>query len=353
MLSNESKQRYKAFWNNSAYTRACLHILVVKKDAEPFSEPKNLEQKWTDIDYRSRLAVHEAESCDYYADGFPNIFTNCGPGSLAGCIGSPFTLAPETIWFENEQIITDWDDTEHIKFNNSSEMYRLTDGLTDSLLSRGRDKFFTSVPDIGGIYDIIAALRGTQELLMDLYEYSEEIKEFVLKLQPMWTDYFNECSKKLMAAQGGAVTTWMPIYSEEPWYPIQCDFSAMISPDMFAEFVLPNLIYQTENMAHSVYHWDGPGELHHLDHLLSIERLNAIQWVPGDSNGSCLDEKWFEYFMRIQKAGKGLVLAGSDIDELERFLNKFSTKGVFINCWAEDERHAQEIIALVDSFGVK
>ena len=35
----------------------------------------------------------------------------------------------------------------------------------------------------------------------------------------------------------------MPIYSEKPYYPLQCDFSAMISPDMFEEFVLPELRY--------------------------------------------------------------------------------------------------------------
>ena len=38
----------------------------------------------------------------------------------------------------------------------------------------------------------------------------------------------------------------MGLWAPMRWYPLQCDFSAMISPDMFAEFVLPDLAEQCD-----------------------------------------------------------------------------------------------------------
>ena len=80
---------------------------------------------------------------------------------------------------------------------------------------------------------------------------------------------------------GQPYKNWMNIPSSKPWYPIQCDFCYMISPEQFEEFVLPHLVEQVEHMERSVYHLDGVGELTHLDTILDIEGLTAIQWIPG------------------------------------------------------------------------
>jgi len=65
----------------------------------------------------------------------------------------------------------------------------------------------------------------------------------------------------------------------------QCDFSAMISPAMFGEFMVPVLREMTERVSYCMYHWDGPGALGHHDHLLSLPRLTMLQWTPGaDAN---------------------------------------------------------------------
>ena len=83
---------------------------------------------------------------------------------------------------------------------------------------------------------------------------------------------------------------------------LQCDFSYMISPEMFERFVMPDLVSCCEHLDHGFYHLDGKGEIPHLDHLLSIDRLRGIQWIPGD--GQAPPHEWLSLLKRIRDGGK-------------------------------------------------
>ncbi|MCL2508743.1 MAG: hypothetical protein FWF05_06165 [Oscillospiraceae bacterium] len=348
-LSDTAKKRYTAFWDNDAFGRFCLHLSMrLNKTEAPPAAPEDVAGRWEDIDYRTRHYDWQAASSRFFAEGFPRSFVNFGPGCLAAMIGGSYKWAEDTVWFENGKVITDWDSPPPPALDEASAMYRLTKALTQSLLDSGQS--CVSVSDMGGTYDIVAALRGTQDLLMDLYEYPEQVKAYVKKLQPVWRDYFLRYAGRLIAAQGG-MTSWMPIWSDKTYYPLQCDFSAMISPDMFEEFVLPDLAYQSGYMKRSVYHLDGPGELPHLRHLLSLPRLNAIQWTSGAGNPDVDDACWHDLYREIQAAGKGLVLLGVRPENLESLLDSFSPKGLFVSCGVSDEAQAKELIRAADCRG--
>lgn len=347
MISEAIKKHYTAFWENEAIERCCLYISALKEDTATYPQAETLEQTWEDIDLRANQALWHAENMDYFAEGFPSAFVNFGPGCLTAMIGGSYRLDPYTVWFENEKRIADWGNPPAPVLRGDSDMFTLVDALTEKLLRVGGGKFFTSITDIGGTYDILAALRGTQDLLTDLYEYPVEVLAYVKALQPVWADYFKQYANLLIKRQG-AMTSWMPIWSDKPYYPLQCDLSAMISPDMFQEFILPDLQYQTEHMERSIYHLDGPQEIPHLKHLLSLPRLNAIQWVPGTGNADPENECWFELYEEIQAAGKGIVLLDVNIDRLEKLLKHVSPKGLYIHCRAYDADSAQEIIRMAE-----
>ncbi|MCQ2399746.1 MAG: hypothetical protein MJ072_04500 [Clostridia bacterium] len=340
-LTEESKKRYGAFWNRTTTDRACLY-LTAWDGSERFKEPSSPEQKWEDLDYREKRDLYGVEHTHYYADAFPSVFTNFGPGSLAAFIGGNYKPALNTVWFENSPLfVEEWEGRRKPAFDRKSKMYLLAEEYSARLLSHG-DKFVTSIVDIGGTYDVIAALRGTENLLYDIIDNPEEIKKLHDEVAPLWKQYFLEQSSRLMEKQG-CMSSWMPIWSDKTYYPLQCDYSALISPATFKEFVLPDLIYQTEYMERSVYHLDGVGEIPHLDHILSIPKLNAIQWVPGAGKPRESDPCWYELLNRIQAAGKGLVLLGVPTGDLEELFKHVSQKGLFVTANVRDEKEAKEI----------
>ena len=78
----------------------------------------------------------------------------------------------------------------YIYVDKTALMYQLVDRFTEEFLRSGHDKVITSITDIGGTYDILAALRGTQNLLMDLYDSPMEVKKAVHSMQVLWKEYY-------------------------------------------------------------------------------------------------------------------------------------------------------------------
>ncbi len=342
LITEEQKRRYTAFWNREPLDRACMFLNSWDGSPE-FRAPKDPGQQWGDLSFREEQAVYSALHTNCHAEAIPCVWTNFGPGSLAACIGGTYRFAPATVWFENEPFFAaDWDARPPVRLDRDSEMFRMIEDLTSRYLSHG-DLFFTSISDIGGTYDIVASLRGTQNLLYDMYDDPDEVKKLRNEIAPIWKEYFLEYSSRLIREQGG-MTSWMPIWSDTSYYPLQCDYCAMISPDMFEEFVLPDLREQTEYMDRSIYHLDGPGEIPHLDMILSLPRLSAIQWVSGAGNAPLGDPCWFDLYHRIQNAGKGLILLGADPDEIETILKNVSQTGLFLSSTVRDEQEAREIV---------
>jgi hypothetical protein len=92
---------------------------------------------------------------------------------------------------------------------------------------------------------------------------------------------------------------------------------------------LPGLIEECKFYDRSIYHLDGPGALKHLDSILSIPKLNAVQWVPGAGNGGF--ERWIPVYQKIQAAGKGIQLATVSLKNLELVFETLRPEGVWFS----------------------
>lgn len=347
-------KRYDAFWQRSAVDRFLAYIAVGKHPSRPLrpegmSDEEYIKLKWDNLDVRAETSIKHCTTNNYYLDAFPREFINFGPGSLAASIGGSYRFALNTVWFDGDPIIGDWENPPVLSFDPESELWKKTVTYTNAITAGG--VAHASVADLGGVLDTVASLRGTQRLLYDLYDYPDEVKKMAREVTALWKQAYAQ-SVALTAPFQEGTSSWMPIWCRGRYFPLQCDFSAMLSPDMFEEFVLPELIDLTEYLDHSIYHLDGPGEIPHLDHLLSIPRLDAIQWTPGAGIGGPADERWFEMFQRIQAAGKGLVLLGVRPDQVEPLLKALSPNGVFMAIGCGDDATAKEISHMIESYGL-
>ncbi len=144
---------------------------------------------------------------------------------------------------------------------------------------------------------------------MDLYDAPEKVKQLTKQIQDLWFQYYEEFSALLRSVNPG-YSDWSTLLSTTPSYTIQCDFSYMISPQMFDEFVRDDLQDSCSRLDRSLYHLDGIGQLPHLDSLLQINNLNAVQWIPGDGQPNI--EDWPQVYRKILNAKKSAqVVAGT------------------------------------------
>jgi hypothetical protein len=152
---------------------------------------------------------------------------------------------------------------------------------------------------------------------------------------------YDHFADKLQGARQ-ALTTWAGVVSSKRWYVPSNDFSCMISNEMFEEFFLPGIEEECRHLDASIYHLDGPGALQHMDSLLEVSSLNAIQWVYGAGRGPA--SEWLDVYHRCQDAGKGLQIT-MGVEELDTFMEELSPEGLWIRLGGvESEEHAGQLL---------
>ncbi len=215
--------------------------------------------------------------------------------------------------------------------------------ITDALLAVGQGKFYTGITDLHPGGDAIVAFRDPLRMNIDMIEAVDEIKSLLGYINRVYFQVYDHYYDKLTAA-GQAITCWPGIVSSNKWYVPSNDFSCMVSKEMFDDVFLPGIAEECRHMEASIYHLDGPDALRHLDSLLAIKELNAIQWVYGEGHGRATD--WLPVYQKCQAAGKGIQLfAGAD--ELDTIMENLRPEGVWLALGAENREHAEALIKKV------
>ena len=118
---------------------------------------------------------------------------------------------------------------------------------------------------------------------------------------------------------------------------LQCDFSAMMSPDQFREFIQGSLRRQARQLNNVLYHLDGPDAIKHVDALMEIEEIDALQWTSGDHGPDGTLEQWYEIYDKAVTAGKGLwikVYSGEFQDWLngvDKLVQRYGSNAMFLH----------------------
>lgn len=243
-------------------------------------------------------------------EAFPSAFPNLGPGVLASYFSGylEYNNETRTTWFEQAH---SRDEVEAMTFTGDTPWWRYTQAITRLCVEMGKDRYMTGMTDIGGILDVLASIRGAENLLMDLIEAPDHVHRMRARIIEAWHRVYDDLARMIAESQEG-VSSWLGLWAPTDYYPLQCDFCAMISPAMFEVFVAPDVQEQCRRLGHGIYHLDGPGQIPHLELLLDIPELDGIQWVPGSGNPACDDPVWFPMYRRILERGKSLVLQGFD-----------------------------------------
>ena len=243
---------------------------------------------------------YELSKFEYLGDAFPFMnLDSFGPGVMAAFIGAKLDNSTSRVWFHPEKILPIKE--LHFEYDPDNQWLLRVKSLCRAAMKRWQGQVLVGMPDLGGVLDVLSIFRPSEQMLFDLYDYPEEVKRLIWELHELWFRYYEEINSVLQPINPG-YSDWSKIYSSTPSYVPQCDFSYMISPNMFDEFVLPELKAACSRLDHTIYHLDGVGELSHLDSILSIDALDAVQWVPGD--GKPDHSHWPDLYPRFHQAGK-------------------------------------------------
>ena len=300
----------------------------------------SLKDRWFDTEYQLEKAVSEMEKKSFLGETFPVLWPNLGPNIMAAAYGCPYVFGEVTAWAE--PVLEELNDNSVLPvIDMQSEYLRKLDEMTDAALDCAKGRFWVGYTDLHPGMDLYAALRGTQNLLLDIYENPGMFHALSDAYDNNFFAIYDHFDTKLKA-RGHPSVTWMNIPSYGKFHIPSCDFSSMISEEQFEEYAMPGLEKECLYMDHNVFHMDGKGVARHLDQILTLPKLNAIQWVQGVG----LDQpllQWIPLIKKIQQAGKGVVL-DIQTDELEPFISEVSPRGLYLCIASKDAEEEKAIL---------
>jgi len=234
----------------------------------------------------------------WHGDAFPARMMDFGPGSLASYMGASLEVEKDTVWFK--PTASSLEEIE-AKIDHGCRWRRRVHEILDCVLKGWGAEVQIIPSDVGGGLDILAALRGSEKLMLDFYDAPEEAFRLSRAITKEWLANFDCETGKIMKACRGCAN-WAPMFSKGRTYMLQCDFSYMISPKQFERYALPELEELCAKIENPFYHLDGKGQIAHLDAVLSVKKLKGVQWIPGA--GQPDSSEWLELLAKIREAGK-------------------------------------------------
>jgi len=339
-----AQKRIDAFWDHEDTDRPIIQMFYYDEGSNALKKKAHATHKdyWLDIDYRVEQANHWMKYTVYCAEAMPVFFPNLGPEIISAWAGCPYHFGEHTTW--SEPCVFDWEkDNAVIDMNHP--LAKTLDKFTRMLIECAKDKYIVGLSDFHPGGDHLAALRDPQVLAMDMLEYPDEVKA---KLASSYKEYFPayDYYVDLIKSAGMPLASWLSLTAKDGMYIPSNDFSCMISKDMFDEFFLDGLKTECKHYGRSIYHLDGPDAIRHLDSLLSIPELNAIQWVPGAGREEV--DRWLDVYNKILSAGKSLFIGANPKTDLQYLIDNLPAKGVCISFGnVGSEENAKDIMARV------
>lgn len=347
-------ERISVWWKGEITDRACCSFAIPKQNKKKTAEENepSLNSYWLseneepDLESLVNRQIEIINSNVYFGEEMPTFPHKYGrrgtPMILAAYLGGRVKFREDTVWVE--PVIENWKkfkihfDSENIWYRRSYNFFKL------AVEKCSTHNIIPWLPDFGDALTVFSLLRGTERLLLDLVDDKKAVLEARDRFIQLWPE-FHKNFYQLYAHKFPGDSSWL-VWAPGKTYACQCDFSTMISPEMFKEFVVPEIETIGKYLDYIIWHLDGPDEIRHLDILLNLPQIKAIQWVPGAGNPPAV--KWFPMLKKIQEKGESLIIYAEDETQVKILLKELSPRGLFISggFTGKTEKEAEEFMKM-------
>ncbi|MBA7497805.1 MAG: hypothetical protein GH144_06915 [Clostridia bacterium] len=360
------KKYYETWWNCQVLDRVPIWVVAPRDDSQ---SREILSGNTIKIRREERFDKEKVIECAekifqatfFGGVAFPCYWPNFGTDILSAYMGADIEFSPVFLptftWGANEEepppvswakwndpILTDYSDLSVIQVKDKNFYWQKTKEFMRYALEKSQGRYFISPTDIHEGMDSLAVLRGgPQQLCLDLIDNPKGVKKAMKPLWKVWRKIYEE-SYQITADKQEGSSSWTNLWSPGKGYPVQNDFTCLISTSMYGEFFLEELMNEINYLDYSIYHLDGPDALKHLDMILEIPRLNAVQWVPGAGMVKEGVARWIPIYRKIQ-AKKKAIQVFCQSAEVDFVLESLKPEGLLIFTSCSSEKEAKELLS--------
>ena len=321
-----AQARLTALWEGLPTDRPCLAVTVShprpNRDNQGCGHrpPPNPEAQWLDPDWVVPHALDIIANTWWGGEAIPSYLIMAG---WLNSLGGRPQFDANTIWFE--QFPVDFDQPHPFHHDPANPWVQRHERLYLAMAqAAGKDDFLLGAPCLLPAHDLLSMHMGTQNFLFALMDHPDWIRQAITDGARELIAVRQALAQRVAAQHdwwyGNA--GWMPFWAPTLYVGTQSDVSCMLSPELFEQFVIPELDLNGQVAGALWYHLDGGDALQHLPRLLTLPYLKVIQYVPRPAeppNGV----EHLALYRKIQAAGRivHIAVAKDQVEPLCRALD--------------------------------
>ncbi len=345
----ETKENLTRWWNREGLAIGMWGATVADRphkalSAPPKRHPKTSSAYYTDTRARARMNHFDLCSQSYPADMFPVANTDMGPGCMALFLGGEPEFREDTVWMHPCMDTAQPESLPPIRLDPDNTWWKTHLDTIRETRALGRGKYLVGLPDLYGGIDTLGLMRGIERFMMDLIERPEWVLEKTAEIDRAMFEAVEEIFRMIRLEDGSTVDQNFRLWAPGTTMHLQCDLSAMISPAMFERFAVPFLKRQSQWFDYTLFHLDGQACLKHLDMILDIEEIDAIEWTPDPKVPDGGSPEWYDLYRRILDAGKAVQPINVWANEVVPLLDAIGGKGVYVLGLFASEGEVEQVL---------
>lgn len=334
-----AKDQWGKFWAGEN-TRPAVSAVLPKSGIEPVEKPGYAAGAREDFDPIIDQLLEWAGTHLFLADAIPFFYLEFSSDHFASLLGADLVFRDSGPGGWAVPFVKDLAHDE-IHFDRDSYWWKRTVAFAEALRERCDGKLLIASPTLVANVDALAAAYGSQRLLIAMVDEPDAVHAALGRIDRAHSDILDAFSELFDYPRLGSINRH-GLYSAGRINIPQCDFSCMIGPAMFREFVVPYLTREMDRLDAAEYHLDGPAAIKHLEALGKIESLDLVQWVAGSGWGEQQD--WTHLFDRIDRLGKGQLLGGSPQKVIEIW-RRYRSRKLFFSLQARSRAEVEDCLA--------
>lgn len=348
----ETRQHFMDWWKGDGFVishwGSGLETGKSLRSIENPGLPVSHEQRHTDIDWILRSEEYRL-SCNYHgADFLPLVFPDYGTVTLSTFYGVKTRYEKEYILYHPTELSPEND--RKLIFDPKNKEFLDMLNISRALKNNSSDRYAVGFPALPPGLDALAEIRGTQDLLMDLVMNPDWVKEKLQEINKAYFEYYEQFYQTLKGADDSSVYGWFMFWGPGRVALAQCDFCAMISPEMFQEFEIPLLRDHCQHMDHTLFHLDGPAAINKLDAILEVEELGAVEFTPGPQVPQGGDPEWYDMYRKIKAAGKSVQAVEMKAEEVVPLMDAVGPEGMYLMVNFQNRDEVESVLKSVEQY---
>jgi len=246
---------------------------------------------------------------------------------LEGIVGCSIRYSTTYGSIVTEPAISDWSWCPQLEPLSDNLWFKKLVEFTKGLVRLAAGRFPVAVSHTRGPWDLVSALRGMENVYLDVYDHPTELRRLAEMCADVWIEVTKHLAEIIPAWQGGYVGIfglWAPKFTPTP----QNDSSVSVSAKMYRELMLPADSRTVHAWQSPVFHLHSAGS-HLVECVLDILEGRALNVVI-DPAGPSLDEL-LSILRRVQAWRIPLHLISTDWEQIEELTATLSSCGLAVS----------------------